>query len=91
MSAASEEIPPPSWQHDGVEYRLAEDGPESWRVTRGGAPLGILLLLHADEERAWSLRDENNPVLGVGVSWPTWQEALVELVEHRQREDVARP
>ncbi len=84
------ERPPASWTFEGVEHDLVADG-EGWNVFVSGLPLGRLerdLPVDAQSPLHWRVRDPQHDGFGVGASWGDWQDALIALVDYRQRHDA---
>ncbi len=83
---AGDDAPPAVWTHDGVSYDLLEDA-HGWAVGVAGRALGRL---EADGGRpgSWRVRDPQSDTLGVGASWGDWRDALLALIDYRDRREA---
>lgn len=86
---AGDDSPPAAWTNDGVAYELLRDA-HGWAVLAGGKPLGRLEIDRAAADGApgsWRVRDPHHDTLGVGASWRDWRDALLALIDYRDRRD----
>jgi hypothetical protein len=75
--------PPDVWAGPAGVYTFTVAGREAWDVALDGQPLGTLIDLVVATGNRWTIRVPGNEVAGVGASWPTWEDALIELAEFR--------
>ena len=83
------QMPPPTWVHKGVSYDLVPNG-GGWDVIAGERLLGCLERDLPDPRTPlhWRISDPHHDGFGVGASWGDWQDALIALVDFRDRRDA---
>lgn len=74
---------PPTWQGPTGRYAILPEAPDTWRVSLGDTAVGTLIDLGDAGGNRWGIRVAGNDVAGVGSSWATWEDALLELSEFR--------
>lgn len=88
-SGGGDDAPAPVWTHDGVPYELVDDA-QGWVVLVDGRPLGRLEVDREGDESTpgtWRVRDPEHEALGVGASWADWRDALLALIDYRERRE----
>jgi hypothetical protein len=79
---------PASWTDGGATHILDRIDATSWKLESDGVLLGILSLIAPDalgEAETWKISDPQDETLGIGASWPSWEDAVANLVEYRRR------
>lgn len=85
--SAARPLLPGSWRHEDEEYLLRVEDDHSWTVLADTEALGILSWATGDRPGStgsWRVRDPARPNLGVGVTWTSWEDAVVALADYRR-------
>ena len=86
---AATDVPPSIWLHKGVSYDLVPNG-QGWDVLAGARLLGCLErdLTDVQTPLTWRIRDPHHDGFGIGASWGDWQDAVIALIDFRDRRDA---
>jgi hypothetical protein len=85
----ADDVPPSTWRRTGVDYDLVPNG-QGWDVICGDRLLGCLEHDLPDPQAPlhWRVRDPQHENFGIGASWGDWQDAVIALIDFRDRRDA---
>ena len=84
MIERSPAILPPTWIGPAGVYGLSVESVDSWHVSLGDEAVGTLVDVSDDSGPRWTIRVAGNDNAGVGSSWATWEEALIDLADFQE-------